>query len=36
MIRATGIDKIYKLPDGNDFYALHDVEVAIPVGTLTI
>ncbi len=36
MIRATGIDKIYRLPDGNDFYALHNVEVEIPDGTLTM
>lgn len=36
MITAEGINKIYPLPNGEDFYALRDVNVTIPEGRLTI
>lgn len=36
MITAKGINKIYPLPGGEDFYALKDVNVTIPDGRLTI
>lgn len=36
MITAKGLDKIYKIPGSEDFYALNQVDVVIPDGKLTM
>ena len=36
ILRAQNIVKAYPMPDGGDFFALHDVSVEIPRGKLTI
>ena len=36
IIKAENISKIFLLPSGEDFYALKDISLTIPKGTLTI
>lgn len=36
IIHTEGVKRVFSLPDGTDFIALHDVNIAIPTKTLTI